>query len=358
MFDQYTSQKHRGSEGFGLFNGTHIVKAALEERIVRWLSKENNESPLLMFHHRFPTSTINVRQAAHPFSTKEYFGNTEYILIHNGVITNDGELFTKHQELGIDYQSLLSDLTFNDSEALLWDFALTMEGKQTELQSRGQIALICAKLVDGALVKLLFGRNSSPLYMDKTEDHLRLSSEGQGEVVQPNRLYTWDYKDHELTDMYMDFHAYTGFTNYSRPYDSDDFWGGYNSKPLSKKERRRLKRQRLLKAPVVHHSAESPTSTADLLGRHYSVRTSVTVTEKIENLIMGYLLSTDFKFKDAYWNMEADYTVLESEADDSNNEERELLQKAIWALDDDPEFVDDNSVSTKGAELWKQLQTV
>lgn len=208
VFDQYFDQRSRGHEGFGLFNGKHLVHAAEESRIINWLSKKKNESDMLLFHHRFPTSTINVRKAAHPFTTKDYFGDTEYVLIHNGVISNPKDLRTAHEALGITYHSVLDNGTFNDSEALAWDFALTMEGKQDKLKAYGGIAFIAMKLVKGVPTNLYFGRNSRPLKMFRNKSVMLLASEGPGEEVESDQLYNFNYKLKRLTHKYFKVPSY------------------------------------------------------------------------------------------------------------------------------------------------------
>src|SRR5258708_5853048 len=86
VLQQYDKQKTRGQQGFGIFDGQkmNMIHAAKEDKILKWLCRY--DSNLLLMHHRFPTSTINVKRAAHPFSTKKYLGDTQYILVHNGSI--------------------------------------------------------------------------------------------------------------------------------------------------------------------------------------------------------------------------------------------------------------------------------
>jgi hypothetical protein len=209
VWDQYQKQKHRGTEGFGLFDGQFTVKAAVEKRIKNWMKRDKNGSDMMLFHHRFPTSTINVKRAAHPFNTGDYFGKTKYVLAHNGVVRNPTELKEAHEKLGIKYQSVLADGTFNDSEALLWDFALLMESKQEEMKAYGGIAFICIKMTDNKLDKMFFGRNPGrPLHLSRTKDLISLSSEGEGEEIKENRLYTYNYGLNRLTDRHFRIPAF------------------------------------------------------------------------------------------------------------------------------------------------------
>lgn len=221
VWDQYQKQKSRGQEGFGLFNGKHTVKAAMEKRIQRWMAREDHDTDIMLFHHRYPTSTVNVKKAAHPFHTGSYFGDTRYVLVHNGVISNPKKLKEAHEEQGITYNSVLQDGTFNDSEALLWDFALTMEGKQKDLKAYGGIAFICIKMVGGQLDRLYFGRNHGrPLNLNRTKDTVMLSSEGEGEAIKTQTLYTYNYKLNRLNSKTFNVPSW----------DPDYDWSDYNSK--------------------------------------------------------------------------------------------------------------------------------
>lgn len=160
-----------------------------------------------------PTSTKNVVNACHPFTTKDFFSEangysgTTYILAHNGVISNHQaeECKKEHEKLGIVYTSVQPDGSFNDSEALLWDMALHLEGKKSFLSACGSIAFICLALNQKKGDKLHFGRNfGSPLVMDlKPGGHLFLSSEGEGETVKTDALFTFDHRTKTLTDRYL-----------------------------------------------------------------------------------------------------------------------------------------------------------
>lgn len=240
LLNQYDKQKHRGQQGFGVYDGKfdNMVHESKEDSILKWLVKY--ESPLLLMHHRFPTSTINVKRAAHPFSTKDYFNKgrgkknkVEYILVHNGGIRNAEELYNKHFDMDIDYHSVLEDLTFNDSEALLWDFALTMEGKQKELTAKGGIAFIALRLAGGKLDKLYFARNySSPLKMKRTNDGISLASELEdGEPIPVDVLHTWNYKLKRLTTKKFEvpsgYKVTSNYSNNSSNYCSNGTSGAY-----------------------------------------------------------------------------------------------------------------------------------
>lgn len=200
IIKRYKAQRNRGISGFGFYlpevnRLTHNTK---EGRILSLLRR--SEAREILFHHRFPTSTANVRNACHPFSTKEYF-ESNYIVVHNGVLHNEHELKREHEKLGIKYVSEQENGRFNDSEALAFDLARYFEGQVDTLTARGSIAFIAIKRdLAGKPMGVFFGRNyGNPLKMKKTQFSLTLSSEGEGREVEANTLYYFNYDTEELT---------------------------------------------------------------------------------------------------------------------------------------------------------------
>lgn len=238
MWEQFEKQISRGVQGFGVFDGHTIFKTPKQKKIRGWLRNNKRQSDFLMFHHRMPTSTVNVRRAAHPFSTFDYFNTEEtrvkYVLIHNGHVSNSRALKKAHEELGITYSSTLDDGTFNDSESLLWDVALTLEGKQDNLKAYGGIAFVCAKVVDDEITHLYFGKNAGrPLNLYREKDGILLSSEGIGDSIADHQLYTYNYKLNRLTKKYFRIpsfdpeyeSSYSGSTcGYGSSYGSTSDW--------------------------------------------------------------------------------------------------------------------------------------
>ena len=165
----------------------------------------DEESTEILFHHRFPTSTANVRNACHPFSTKDTF-ESQYILVHNGVVRNPDALKREHESLGIEYVSQQENGKFNDSEALLYDVARYIEGDVERLSATGTIAFIVVKKdKSGKPMQLFFGRNyGNPLKMKRTEYSITISSEGEGEEVEAHKLYCLHYDTNDMTVRKMD----------------------------------------------------------------------------------------------------------------------------------------------------------
>lgn len=193
----------------------HHVK---EHRIKKLLNRKKHEE--VMFHHRYSTSTIDVRNACHPFSTKDYF-ESQYVGMHNGVLNNSKTLKTDHLKRGIQYVSTQENGTFNDSEALVYDLARYFEGEVDRLTASGTIAFIVIKMVNGKRDTLFFGHNSgNPLVMKKTNNSITISSTGEGEPVPINKLHMYNYETGKLrvTDMTIPSYSsnwYGGSKNYS-----------------------------------------------------------------------------------------------------------------------------------------------
>lgn len=250
ILKRYKSQRLRGIEGFGIYDRSHhnLIKTPKEDKIINWLKKYKSSD--LLFHHRLPTSTKNVKNACHPFSTGDFF-KTNYIMIHNGWISNDDYLIDKHiKDFDIVYSSVQDDYTsFNDSESLLWDFALWKEGLIPHMQSAGAVAFIC--ITDGPKNnKLYYYRNShSPLFSTVNLKGIFLASEGEGERVPENVLFCYDYDNNFLTysDLTLDSYSYSYRKDYNYSEQTklldppkpdkevgEETWENFYSYPLSK----------------------------------------------------------------------------------------------------------------------------
>lgn len=200
IFKRYKAQRSRGIDGFGFYapQENRLTHNTREGRILKLLKRSKADE--IMFHHRLPTSTLNVRTGCHPYSTKDFFENN-YVLIHNGVIYNDEELRTKHKKFGVEYVSEQRDGSFNDSEALLYEVALYLEGWQKTIEAKGSMAFIVAKKdKSGKPMGVYFGRNyGNPLKIKETAFSLTLASEGKGEDVEPHKMHFYDYRTHKIT---------------------------------------------------------------------------------------------------------------------------------------------------------------
>ncbi len=200
------------------------------------LLKRAKQSEIL-FHHRFPTSTANVRNACHPFSTKDEYEHN-YVGVHNGVLYNDDIVAKEQMANGISYVSKQPNGCFNDSEVLIYDLADVIEDRKTELSVEGSIAFIVVQLdKQGNRKALYFGRNNgNPLKIKKYKHGFSLTSEGDGINIDPNKLFKYDYETGKFSekDLTIPYHTYTSSyrsTAYSSQYDDSEYgeYRGYNN---------------------------------------------------------------------------------------------------------------------------------
>lgn len=203
---RYRKQRSRGYEGFGYVAVTDNKVVAYErshdeKEILEKLEKET--APEILFHHRFPTSTPNVAESAHPlFVEHDSFGHSYYIA-HNGVIRNTSTLYEKHEKLVIPYSTEMSrelhtrhgkqyvtGKMWNDSESLAVETALALEGKQTSIDSEGAAAVIGFKMKGDRVVERFFYRNSgNPLRRYEDKVLLGIASEGKGTLVASTSIF-------------------------------------------------------------------------------------------------------------------------------------------------------------------------
>lgn len=218
VFKRYNHQKHRGSDGFGFVSigqKAEVIRTETETAIRAYLDEAGDE---IIFHHRYPTSTDNVAEVNHPILVSDKRFKRRYYVVHNGVIKNAAELKKSHEKSGLKYRTEIEartvwkigktrresapDIRFNDSEAFAVDLALTLSGQQEKLKSDGSIAFIALETdKKGKPLKLHYGRNSNPLVLEKAKDFMALKSEGNGEAIKPNTLYSYDYLTEETSEM-------------------------------------------------------------------------------------------------------------------------------------------------------------
>lgn len=210
---RYFKQKDRGSDGFGfiylLKNKIKTKRATYEKNILELLEK--TESQEILFHHRFPTSTPNFLEATHPIKVKNKCLKYNYYGVHNGVISNADDLQKKHKKLGFNYTTWMQEKMitrkteyyyneqFNDSEALIIDFALYLEKKKKKIEAEGSMAFIIIQTdkKDNPL-KIFYARNSqNPLKLYKNKDFITVCSEGSGENIEIDMLHWYNYKTKE-----------------------------------------------------------------------------------------------------------------------------------------------------------------
>lgn len=250
---RYEEQKSRGSNGFGYIgikDGyiSSFVRTKGEKEILEKLERE--KCPIIMFHHRLPTSTPNFEDANHPIPIISDKLKHNYYVIHNGVITNDQELFEEHQALGYNYSTYGETATisrigkkeqekkveyfYNDSECFGVELALFLEGKKNVLTGvRGSIAFVCIETdKDGKVLFIHYGRNyGNPLKLETGNDYVVLRSEGAGEEIKVNTLFTVDLFGNKLAEKDLEIGRQYAYNSATYHDDDDDLYG-YHDHPI------------------------------------------------------------------------------------------------------------------------------
>lgn len=215
ILGMFKSQKERGTEGLGFVSFDEIItsyqRRETEIEIERVLDKIESRS--IMFHHRLPTSTPNFADCTHPIKVSHKELKHDYYLIHNGIISNDSILHDKHIEAGYEYTTRIVNKTitqnrvvesekWNDSEALAINVARFIENVDDKIECRGSIAFVCLQVnkKTQAVLRVFWGRNTSPLSISFTENNLVLRSIGEKEIVEPNMLYALDLKTWKIEE--------------------------------------------------------------------------------------------------------------------------------------------------------------
>ena len=222
VFNLYEKQAARGKQGYGFIAidrngmvvGEHRSKTELE--IKKLLNKE--KAPMVMFHHRFPTSTDNTMGTTHPMNVSHEELEFDYRLAHNGIIRNADARKTAHESLGYVYttehyeehEAVYNDgtreyvggkgLKFNDSESLAIDIARHLDGKQDDVPSIGPVAFWAVRLVKGTnqVVSIYYGKNAGrDLTTVKGKNYMGIASE-HGEDIDEMKIFSYEFGDHQL----------------------------------------------------------------------------------------------------------------------------------------------------------------
>jgi len=218
VMNQYEDQQSRGGKGFG------VITADKDNVTVRRSTGETKAlidvartvDPVIIFHHRYPTSTENKRDQTHPMEVSHDELKYDYLIVHNGVINNSHELFKRHtEELGYVYKTYTAPESkyngygyassgyysrFNDSESLAIEIARFLEGKEKVIGTSGSAAFLGIKLKKGTkrAVSIFWGSNGgNPLDFMETEHGILLASElgSDAYATSKNEFYELKFKD-------------------------------------------------------------------------------------------------------------------------------------------------------------------
>ena len=197
----FKNQKERGTEGAGL----SLLRNGVLKRIRRsdpfdlfsfeYADLWNNlqEGDCILIHHRFPTNGGggNNIESNHPFSTE----SNSCHLIHNGIVSNDKDLFKELRKKGHYFESKV-DGSITDSEVLVHMVENDAKGGCQRIvdKAKGSIAIAFQYAKDN---KIYLWRRLNPIevYTDQKENQYFSSEfpEGMGfeltEELDEHKLY-------------------------------------------------------------------------------------------------------------------------------------------------------------------------
>ena len=214
IINQYENQYSRGEKGFGIIRINEKGKVNIDiacEPAKFMMDLYTKKSKMMIVHHRYPTSTDNELDQTHPMVVSNPLLDFDYLVIHNGVITNDDELREKHLKFGFKYtteyeetygyNNTYNKIKFNDSEGIAIELALFIEGKSSAIEVDNSAAVIALQMdkKTGKALKVFFGRNTAgALRIYQNKGKIRLSSIGAGEEVKPNELHSFSINDKQF----------------------------------------------------------------------------------------------------------------------------------------------------------------
>lgn len=169
---------------------------------------------MIIMHHRTPTSSNNKLSQTHPLIIDNENLKYKYAFVHNGMISNADDVKKAHEQLGFEYLTAYKqewtnatpDIKFNDSESLAIELARFIEKQTDTLATMGSVAFIGIQInrKTNKVIKVFFGRNTSPLNLSATRGKIRLSSESKGNPILENTLYSFEPSNYKLKKTKME----------------------------------------------------------------------------------------------------------------------------------------------------------
>jgi len=180
----YENQKYRGQQGAGFgvrkADGSMFrCRCRSPGKALRFLANRQSLEPgdLLIFHHRYPTSTPNYPAFNHPIANED----GSMYLIHNGHISNDAELLSK---LGNEHQfeTLLGEEA--SKRKFITDSEVIIHLLEDEMGSQGleEGFRAMAKRVRGSLAIAVMSKSWDKLMLFKNGNPLEVFKDPQGNV--------------------------------------------------------------------------------------------------------------------------------------------------------------------------------
>jgi len=222
-FQRYKGQEKRGTLGFGCVTVCqgkveNVFRSETEKGIKKAL---DSRARMVLFHHRFPTSTPNLAECTHPIYVSHKCLDFDYYVVHNGVISNAERTKKKFEEQGFVYNTEVQVKTvykikgkeyldeeyttkFNDSESFAIDIAIAIEDEAAKIESEGSIAFVALQVCKKTqkVLQVFYGRNlRNPLKIDSVQhDHFTLASEGSGTDVKEHTLFSYNPQTREIKE--------------------------------------------------------------------------------------------------------------------------------------------------------------
>lgn len=206
VYYQFQDQSNRGTRGFGAaMLDKPKSKEARPGIVLRRSTDEVGaicdlklfESPLILFHHRMPTSSDNKIQQTHPIRVSNPLLEFDWLIAHNGICNNADLVKKTHYDMGFKYSTDNGEplRNYNDSEAIATEIALYLERAQLErnyghkkdkIDAHGSAAIVGLQLEKTSQIPIaaFYGRNSgNPLKVFRDQRVIFVSSEGKGEAI-------------------------------------------------------------------------------------------------------------------------------------------------------------------------------
>ncbi len=217
IVDMYEEQYRRGTEGFGIItidkNKKLNIKRATEPAKFMY-DLHNNLEAMVLAHHRTPTSTKNKLSQTHPILVENNILDYTYYVMHNGMIRNCDELKDEHEKMGFIYTTEIPKeegviiyngtrshtAKYNDSESLAIEMVLYLEKKQSKVFFDGSAAFLIIKIdkKTNKAVEFIYGRHINPLNLEIKDNILTLASEGPGELIEEDKIFTINLSSNSL----------------------------------------------------------------------------------------------------------------------------------------------------------------
>lgn len=248
VMKQYLKQYTRGEDGFGFLalkknRIVQFARATTEAGIRKQLEIAKQHKPdAILFHHRFPTSTINVVEAAHPLPVVHSKWKHNYFVLHNGVIMGADEQVDTIERRGYSFASrvqkvsmyragktlyeITEDSEVNDSEVLGFYIGEYLEGKRKDIPVLGAIAAIVVQQdkATGRCTTYFMRNYGNPLVVerDKEKGIVLIASEAKGYPLPAHQIMKMTrstalaiVEEVSIGKSYAEPSTYTGYSHYS-----------------------------------------------------------------------------------------------------------------------------------------------